>query len=242
MSGTPSGPASGPASGAASDPASGAASGPASGAASGPVIRGFEPFDLPGMYEVCLRTGDSGRDATALYRDPYLLGHVYAGPYPVADPRLTFVLADSLGVAGYVVATADTMAFERWLESSWWPVLRAQHPRSQAVDPGDGTQDWQRVAHLHDAGVTEDELYERYPAHLHIDLLPRAQGAGTGRRLMETLLAALRERGVPGVHLGVGSGNPGARAFYLRIGFHEERVAGWGSTMALDLRPPTLHH
>ena len=170
------------------------------------------------MYEVCLRTGDSGRDATALYRDPYLLGHVYAGPYPVADPGLTFVLADHLGVAGYVVATADTTAFERWLEANWWPVLRAQYPRSQAADPGNGTHDWQRVAHLHDAAVVDDELYERYPAHLHIDLLPRAQGAGAGRRLMETLLAALRERGVPGVHLGVGSGNPGARAFYLRIG------------------------
>ena len=37
-----------------------------------------------------------------------------------------------------------------------------------------------------------------YPAHLHIDLLPELQGQGWGRRLIDTLVAALRERGVRG--------------------------------------------
>lgn len=45
-------------------------------------IRPYQPFDLPGMYRVCLQTGDSGRDATALYSDPDLLGHVFAAPTP----------------------------------------------------------------------------------------------------------------------------------------------------------------
>ncbi|MBE2212416.1 MAG: GNAT family N-acetyltransferase, partial [Opitutaceae bacterium] len=58
-----------------------------------------------------------------------------------------------------------------------------------------------------------------YPAHLHIDLLPVLQGRGVGRRLMDAFLGALRVRGVPGVHLGVSTANPGAIAFYERLGF-----------------------
>ena len=64
------------------------------------------------------------------------------------------------------------------------------------------------------------ELAE-YPAHLHIDLLPELQGQGFGRRLIDTLRAALAARGVPAVHLGMDAANTGARAFYDRLGFHE---------------------
>ena len=91
------------------------------------VIRSATLEDLPGVYRVCLQTGDSGRDGTALYRNPDLLGHVYAGPYVVGEPELAFVVADEHGVAGYVLAAEDTRAFEAWAETSWWPNLRS-HP------------------------------------------------------------------------------------------------------------------
>jgi GNAT superfamily N-acetyltransferase len=58
-----------------------------------------------------------------------------------------------------------------------------------------------------------------YPAHLHIDLIGRAQGAGNGTRMMSVLLAALRERGVSGVHLEMSAVNHRAKAFYLKLGF-----------------------
>ncbi|WP_328535631.1 GNAT family N-acetyltransferase [Streptomyces sp. NBC_00344] len=201
------------------------------------AVRPFQPFDLPGMYRVCLCTGDSGRDATGLYHDPDLLAHVYAGPYPAADPGLAFVAADDQGVLGYVVATADSYRHERWLEERWWPPLRLRYPQSMASDPGDGTRDWQRVEQIHRTRPAgHDPLYENYPAHLHIDILPRGQGAGLGRRLMSALLEELRQREVRGLHLGVGSGNPRARAFYLATGFTEADRRDWGSVMVMDLR------
>jgi ribosomal protein S18 acetylase RimI-like enzyme len=200
------------------------------------TVRPYQPFDLPGMYQVCLRTGDSGQDATHLYANPDLLAHIYAGPYPVADPGLSFVAADEQGVLGYIIATVDTLTFETWLEEHWWPGLREQYPASLAQDPGDGTQDWLRIAHIHRARPTPDDLYEKYPAHMHIDILPRGQRSGLGRRLVNTLTDALRARQVRGLHLGVGSGNQGAFAFYQAIGFREERRAEWGSTMVMDLQ------
>src|SRR2546430_13446667 len=45
------------------------------------------------------------------------------------------------------------------------------------------------------------EPYTDYPSHMHIDLLPRAQGRGFGRRMMDDLMTKLRGRGSRGVHL-----------------------------------------
>jgi len=58
-----------------------------------------------------------------------------------------------------------------------------------------------------------------YPSHLHIDLLPTAQGRGRGRALMERLLEALRRDGSAGVHLGVAAANARAIGFYEHLGF-----------------------
>lgn len=198
------------------------------------TMRPFHASDLPGMYRVCLLTGAAGEDATALYGDPDLLAHVYCGPYPVADPGLSLVVVDELGVAGYVVATADTAAFRAWCEEAWWPALRARY--APVADPGDGTQDHVLRARLHAPDTSP--VPAGAPAHLHIDLLPRLQGQGWGRRLIEGLADALRARGVPGVHLGVDVRNTRAVAFYEHLGFTRDASSTWGHRMLLPLRQP----
>jgi hypothetical protein len=91
-------------------------------------IRTYQPADEQTLYEICLLTGDSGEDATALYRDPRLLGEVYVGPYLRAPAALALVGSDDDGVAGYVLGVPDTIAFEEWCEHSWWPALRSRYP------------------------------------------------------------------------------------------------------------------
>jgi ribosomal protein S18 acetylase RimI-like enzyme len=177
-------------------------------------IRRASARDLPGAYRVCLRTGDSGRDATARFRNPDLLGHVYVGPYVVGQPDLAWVVADPEGIAGYVLGTDDTRRFEGWKEERWWPALREQYPLTSGA-----TADDEIVRLLHEPVTSPASIVTRYPAHLHIDLLPRAQGRGLGRSLVETLLASLRERSVPGVHLDVAVENANAIAFYRHLGF-----------------------
>ena len=54
------------------------------------AIRPYHPSDLCALYRVCLLTGDSGQDASQLYRDPELLGHIYVAPYAVFEPDLCF--------------------------------------------------------------------------------------------------------------------------------------------------------
>ena len=179
-------------------------------------IRPATLHDLPGAYRVCLLTGDSGRDATALYRNPDLPGHVFVGPYIVQPAPAALVVADEQGVAGYVVAAADTRSFEAWAEDNWWPALRTQYP----AGAGDTRDDW-IIRLIHDPPRTPDDIVAAYPAHLHINLLERVRGQGLGRALIERLLAVLEERGSRGIHLEVSTDNEQAVAFYGRVGFME---------------------
>jgi ribosomal protein S18 acetylase RimI-like enzyme len=197
-------------------------------------IRPYRPDDLNALYSICLATADAGEDASRLYRDPNLVGHVYAAPYGVLAPQATFVIEDSDGVGGYIAGTEDTHGFEDLKECEWWPRLRAIYSDPRAVASPDD-----RMAHLiHHPVKTRHRLYTAFPAHLHVNLLPRLQGQGFGGRMMSTWLAAIAAMGVLRAHLKVGLRNPRAVAFYTHYGFREIEREDGGSivVMGIDTR------
>jgi ribosomal protein S18 acetylase RimI-like enzyme len=186
-----------------------------------PMIRPYRPADRDALYAICIRTGDSGRDASALYHDPRILPDIFCGPYLKLEPGLAFVLADSQDrPVGYIIGTADTPRFVAAYQRDWPPKVAGRYRRPGAQGGGGGL-DAERIHELHHPEwMLRDDLAD-YPAHLHIALLPHAQGKGAGRALMDTYLNALRVAGIPGVHLSMSAANTGARAFYDRMGFHQ---------------------
>lgn len=195
-------------------------------------IRPAQPADLDALYRICLLTGDAGEDASDLFEDPRLLGEIFAAPYAVLEPDLAFVTEDEQGVSGFVLGALDTPAFEERLEERWWPALRLRYPDPPA---GDWTRQERWMAHIHRPPRTPAELTGPYPSHLHINLLPRTQGQGAGRKLMNTLLAALRARGSRGVHLDVWIKNSRAIGFYRHFGFTEIAAHDSGFTFGMPL-------
>ena len=182
-------------------------------------VRRFSTPDTPALYDVCLRTADAGADATHLHNEPSLVGHVWLGPYLALEPELAWVVDDGTGRSlGYVVGALDTLAFERARERSWWPDLRALYPenahRSATTDADEAL-----VGIIHHPHPPLLGVVESHPSHLHIDLLPEAQGAGFGRVLIDTLCAALTERGSTGVHVVVAAVNTRALGFYRNVSF-----------------------
>ncbi|MEI6098565.1 MAG: GNAT family N-acetyltransferase [Alphaproteobacteria bacterium] len=182
------------------------------------LIRKATDLDHDALSDICLKTGDSGKDGTHLQDDPALLGLVYAIPYQVFTPDFAFVLEDAKGVCGYVLGVPDTTAFEDWMDKSWYPPLRAQ-----MCNPGPDANlwrqsDWVRWRIFAPRRQPPVDL-SLYPAHGHIDLLPRAVGKRLGRAMMNTLTAALSGAGVPGMFLEVGPANTSAQGFYAHIGF-----------------------
>jgi ribosomal protein S18 acetylase RimI-like enzyme len=181
------------------------------------VIRTAVPDDRDALYEICRLTGHAGEDASDRHDDPDLLGELWVGPYLALEPELAFVAADEQGPAGYVLGAADTAAFEAGCEQVWWPPRRERYPEPPTT--GDLSPDQELHRWIHHPPRTPQQVLAEYPAHLHIDLHPRAQGQGLGRRMMDALFDALGARHVAGVHLGVAAANHRAIGFYTHLGF-----------------------
>lgn len=183
------------------------------------VIRPARPDDAAALDEICIRTALAGQDATGLLPDDHLWSDIYALPYLELEPDLAFVVevtdGPAPGVVGYVLGAADTADFVRRFRAEWLPRAALRHPEG----PRESEREAQLVRDLHHPERALRPELAPYPAHLHIDLLPQAQGQGWGRRLVATLLAALRERDVPAVHLGFAPDNQRAAAFYAHLGF-----------------------
>ncbi len=201
------------------------------------VLRQYRPNDHDAVFEICLRTGASGDDSSGLLRYPDLLGHVYAGPYVTLESELAFVVEDHQGVAGYILGAADTVAFAERLEREWWPHLRRRYPTWRT--DADATLDDLLIALMHTPVPASPDVVADYPSHLHIDLLPRLQGQGWGRRLVDTLAERLRTAGSRGLHLDVATDNTRAHAFYRRVGFSELVRDDHTVTFVMDLSPGT---
>lgn len=196
----------------------------------------YRPADRAALYDVCLRTADRGADAGPRHAEPDLVGHVYLGPYLELEPELAFVVraAGDPAPLGYVVGTADTLAFEAACDERWWPPLRAHY---RAHQPRPGSADERLVRTIETGLHSEGDWLAAYPAHLHVNLLEAARGTGMGRALLERLVAALEARGVPGLHLGVASANANAIAFYRHLGFTVVAERSTGLVMARALSP-----
>ena len=201
-----------------------------------PYIRPYRPTDREAVVDICVRTAFHGEDARERLATPELYAEIWALPYVDLSPELAFVLdtGDENGgsrAIGYVLGVEDTAAFRELAEREWFPAARARHPRRADEDPSDS---W-LLELLHGEPEPVPPWLENFPAHLHVDLLPEAQGGGWGRRLMETLFGALRERGVPGVHLGASDLNERAISFYEHLGMTRARTMPGVVYLTLEL-------
>lgn len=191
-----------------------------------PRLRPFEPADTDACYEICLKTADNGTDATPLHTDHRIVGEVWVGPYLVRHPECAVVLEDDEGVGGYIVGAPDTTAYDDWVDGEWFVPLREQYPKG--CFPA-GTADATCVNLIHSPPRMPAEIVAAFPAHLHIDLLPRLQGRGLGRAMMATFFERVCAAGASAIHLSCSPENTNAIAFYQRLGF-EDLMGGflWG--------------
>ena len=180
------------------------------------TLRPFRSEDLEALYAISLATGREGGDASALHADPRLIGHIYSAPYALLEPDLALVATDEIGVAGFVVGTLDTVAWAARLERDWWPALRRTY-----ADPGEAASDAdrRRIAMIHQPVAAPTDVTSTYPAHLHLNLLPRAQGRGIGTRLLSAWLGKAVQAGVGSIHVGVNRRNARAAGFWSAKGF-----------------------
>lgn len=181
------------------------------------LIRSAHSADLPWLYEVCRATVDLRQhpEATPADLDPFLVGQLYVAPYVVFEPAASAVLTVEGRVQGYTVGTSDSKTFEAFLANTWLPLVREQFPKSSTFR---AARDQAFLEAVHAPRPKLPAWIDRYPAHLHADLLPEYQGRGFGKKLVRHFLDYLHAQACPGAHVDVARNNPGAIAFYQALG------------------------
>lgn len=170
--------------------------------------------DIDSLYEISLLTGDKGNDASSLYLDPKMMGHIYAAPYACLSPQTCFIAEQNDRIVGFIVGTHNTEAFEQSLEKEWWPSLRKIYPKPDDTQKSNWTADQKRAALIHSPERTPKQITTAYPAHLHMNLSPEAQNKGLGRILLGLWIDDAKSSGVSNVFIGSNRDNAKAIKFW----------------------------
>jgi len=181
-------------------------------------IRPYRPEDRSAVHRIAYLTGYMGEPIDWLWSDEASFCNVMMGWYTDEEPGSIFV-ADAGGeVVGYLAGCDDS---QRVLGNAASRMGR-EILRGALVRPGIAGFLWRSIADLlRSRGEAPEEIVDdpRWPAHLHINLLPQVRGQGAGGGLMHAWLIRLREQGSAGVHLGTFAENLDGQAFFRSQGF-----------------------
>ncbi len=190
------------------------------------IFRPFERADERDIVDICYRTGHNGDDLTGrnLFNDRRLFAMLFILYYAKFEPANCFVAYDpgEKRVVGYIAGTPDTGRQEkRFARGMIWRIaVRAllysswRHPESLRM-----------VFHFNRFGGSNplpEGIRSRYPAHLHINVLPEYHAAGAGTALLSMFEDRMKKHGAPGIHLVTSERNIKAVPFYEKHGYRTE--------------------
>jgi ribosomal protein S18 acetylase RimI-like enzyme len=192
------------------------------------AVREYTPADRDRVRVICFATGYMGDPVEWQWRDAESFADLFSGYYTDEEPVSAYVGEVDGTVVGYLLGCVDTA-------KAGSPVAcLARHAlgRLLVLRPGTCRVLWRMASDtLLDAvrhrGIPSEHFVDgRWPAHLHIDLLPEGRGAGLGRAMVELWLSRLRETGSPGCHIETFAENTRALRFFESVGFSR-----WGDAV-----------
>lgn len=166
------------------------------------MIRRYCPKDRKCVQNICIETAPSEMRDSDKKRNFLLLR--YCNYYIEKYPDTCFVAEKGGNAAGYVICCPDAVRFKK------------EFPKF--VKDSDKLSFVQKLQCFGDTRIYLP-FKKKYPAHLHIDILPEAQKQGNGKKLIEALTEELKKQGKCGVMLAVSASNTNAIKFYRALGF-----------------------
>jgi ribosomal protein S18 acetylase RimI-like enzyme len=186
-------------------------------------IRAYEPQDRAAVRRICVLTGYMGDPADWLWSDAESFADIFTSYYTDLEPESALVAEDEGRVVGYLLGCVDS----RRASDPTAVALRRVVGRWLWLRRGTAGYVWRTVGDalldaLRGRLPPRPRFDERWPAHLHVDLLPEARGRGVGAALVRRWLGSLRAKEVPGCHLETLAENHRAVAFFEAMGFRRE--------------------
>lgn len=181
------------------------------------------PGDREAVRHICNETGHLGDPIDPYFSDREVFADLHSFYYTDVASDSSFVIEDDGEVIGYLLGCLDSVRYRAWVKSDLEArILKRAFARGVFLRPGTAPLVWRFVVdwlrekpHFGDAG-------DEYPAHLHINLLPRGRKRGLGGLLIKNYFELLRANGLSGVFLETTAENTNAVGFFKSQGFVED--------------------
>ncbi|SCK19063.1 GNAT family N-acetyltransferase [Streptomyces sp. WMMB 322] len=182
-------------------------------------IRLFAEADRTELRQLFRRAG-AGAATASLWGHEESEAEIYLRAYMDLEPESLFVAVVDGAPAGYLAGSLDPSRFPSESER----IARAIKKHRLALRPRPAAFLARSVLDLGRAALrgeltASDFSDERWPAHLHINVVPEARGTGASDGLMNAWFRRLRAGGSPGCHLLTLAENTRAVRFFERMGF-----------------------
>ncbi len=177
-------------------------------------IRKYQKKDQKSIIDICYATGYHGLplDKTK-FSDKKLFALIFALYYTIYEPNNCFVAEVDNTVVGYVIGTRDTHNYSKQFLKKMYPRILF---RIITYTLWLHIRDVIRILSFSRIKVDVDpEIINKYPAHLHINVLGDYQGIGIGSKLIETFEKYINKN----LHLVTSDKNDMAIPFYLKHGY-----------------------
>jgi ribosomal protein S18 acetylase RimI-like enzyme len=186
------------------------------------VVRIYRPEDESAIKEITYQTGFKGENLAGrkYFDDKHLLYLIFIYYYPNFEPKHCFVAENTTtgAVVGFICGTPDTHQQEKrfkktipWRIFVWTFTFTIwRYPKTFATL----LKMAKMIPSIDPKGFSE--IIKTYPAHLHINLLPKYQRKGLGTRMIQIFENHLKDLCVPGVHLQTTNYNKKAIPFYIK--------------------------
>jgi len=189
------------------------------------IIRGLRPSDEAAVRWISCETAFMGEPISEIFDCLDLVADLLTYYYIHFEPESCFVAEDEAKgeVVGYILGAVDTRRAGRIMASRVYPrILWRIISGRYRLGRRELAYGLRLLGSALRGEIPKPDL-DRYPAHLHINVLKGYRGKGIGTRLMVRFLEYLRERGAGGVHLVTTNMHREALPFYERMGFQIQR-------------------
>ena len=167
------------------------------------TIRNYKAEDRENLLKICIETSSLPTESK---KDLDFLNLMYNDYYAKIEPDNCFVAADDNNNAvGYILCAKNFDDYYKTFRGLYLPLIKKLGVKYYVMAISE---------------ISVHRLFKnKYPAHLHIDILPVCQGKGTGTALMNELKDHLKENGVNSLMMSCGMGNKKAISFYKKNNF-----------------------
>ena len=186
------------------------------------ILRLYNSQDRLAVREISYETADRGNSAENIFGDREVLADLLTCYYTDYEPQSLWVAEHERRVIGYLTGCLDSRRYLRIMGWRLWPcILIKAIFRGALWRP----QTWRlfkaTVMTLCQGKLRREIPFDKYPAHLHVNVRKNFRGQKIGKRLIERFIVQVKAAWLNGIHLSTHEDNISARKFFEYLGFME---------------------